>query len=113
MELRADQLQFAEALERRERIAALFFPREAAHLPAAVGAAFKREVESAHAQLGERTPRQQARVLRNQDFRIADHQCPCAGTDAQPVEPQQRAAPSPLGFDPVERDRTPGARAQP
>ena len=111
---RMRDLQFAEALEGGERIAALLLlAGQSAHAPAAGGIALQGQVEAAHAQLGEGAAGQQARVLRDQDFGIADAQRVGIVADAQVVKPQQRAAPGPFGFDMVEGDLALRARAQP
>ena len=110
---RVDHLQLAKTFQRAQRIAALRLSRQPAHLPAAVVGAFQRQREIAHAQLGERPSRQQAGVLRHQDFGGADGHRVLARAHAQTVEAQQRPAPGPRGLNGIELHRTAGARAQP
>ena len=110
---RVDHLQLAQTFQRAQRIAALRLSRQPTHLPAAVVGAFERQREIAHAQLGERTSRQQAGVLRHQDFGGADGHRVLARAHAQTVEAQQRPAPGPRGLNGIELHRPAGARAQP
>ena len=113
-ELAADHLQLAQALQRRERIAAgLLLARQAADLPATVGDTFQGQVEAAQAQFGERRARQQAGVDRHQHLGVADGERLRALADPQVVELQQGPRRVHSVCDPIERDRPAGALAQP
>ncbi len=107
-----DDLQFAQPLQRIQRIAALPRGRQALHAPVAVVGAQQGQRQPAQAQLGERAPGQQPRVHRHQHLGLADAHA-LAGADAQAVQAQQRTAPGPGGLQPVEADRPSGAFAQP
>ena len=114
MQPRMRDLQFAETLERLEGIAAgLLLAGQSAHAPQARRIALQDQVQPAHAQFGERTPGQQARILRDEDFGIADAQRVPGIADAQVVEPQQGPATRPFCFHAVESDLALHARTEP
>ena len=113
-QLAIDHLQLAQAFQRRERIApGLLFARQSTHAPAPVVFALQRQFQPAQSQFGERAAGQQARVLRDQDFRSADRHRVRTVADAQAVQAQQRAASRPFGLDMVEADAAMRTRAQP
>ena len=112
VQLAADHLQLAQALEVVEWIGGTGH-RQAAHRPAPVVGALQGERGTAQPQLGERAPRQQAGVHRHQHLGLADAHASAGIADVQAFKLQQRSAAGPLRVDAIEADRPPGLLAEP